>query len=171
MNFPFPMDKLAMARQDFCMAPENLSYNETQLTCSLNARQCGSYIASTRDPDIANTAGEPLLRSLQQPSISGWLGTDYLQLIDGTMGCAALGASEQYRQSLWNKIGYRTVENSAKGAQEAIAGQAVSAPLPDTQHQLLDPAFGSPAFMVAKYLQTTQPVRQPAFAFSPLTAS
>ena len=157
MLAPFEEDRLALARQDFCIAAENVSRDETLLSCTLGTRSCGSYIAATKDVRMAAAATEPLLRSVAPFRLTGWMGGSNDQRLDAAGGCQCLGADDAYREILWETLGYNAVANSAMGTRQAIDGHGSIVPrVPLEQYRIAAPAFGSPAYMLSKYLRSTR---------------
>ena len=145
-------------RADFCIPPENLTRNQDLLECTLSAKQCGSYIALTKDPKLAAVAVEPLSRTLQPMTIVGWLGGEQEQLVEGHGACETLGSEERYRGALWNEMGLPTLKNAYQGVAGAIAREdSWPAPPPEDQRYLLaDPPFGSPQYFLRRYVRETQ---------------
>ena len=139
------------------MAPENVSARTEALECILAARQCGSFIASTSDPRLANTASAPLLSSLEAFDVHGWRGTTSAQLLEAEGGCAVLSvAPERYRTPLWDAFGEKTVKNAMGGVMDAVMDEPVRAPLPMERYEMVEPAYGSPTFILRKYMSQTQ---------------
>ena len=153
---PFPPDKLAQMRQDFCINPENLSRSQDLLSCSLSAKQCGSYISAINDPLVANSAIEPLSRTMEGLSITGWLGNDVHQVLDGVGACSTLAVNDKYRSGLWNDMGYSSVKNAYIGVQNSLNKQPANMEVGNQQYVLTDPMFGSSKFFLARYLHETQ---------------
>jgi hypothetical protein len=154
---PFPPDKMSQQRQDFCMAPENISARTEALECVLSARQCGSFVASTRDPRLANSASGPLLSSLEAFDVHGWRGTQWAQMLEADGGCAVLSVDpERYRRPLWDAFGEKTVKQAMGGVMDAVMGEPVRPPVPMERYEMEEPAFGSPKFILEKFLRQTQ---------------
>ena len=166
MMYPFPEDRLALARTDKCWPAENLSYQESALSCQLGARSCASYLAATRDNRLQTQATEPLLRSVQGTEITGWLGGSVHQIMDASGGCQVLSADDRFRQGLWEHFGYNTVANSAQGVQDSIQRRPIAPPIGLGQYTITSPAWGSPNYMILKYLKSTQTTPQPVYAFA-----
>jgi hypothetical protein len=108
-GFPFPSDKLAMARMDFCATPNSviLDANPDFLSCNLRARQCGSYINSTQDHKWASTAGPSLHQIVGPAVIERWGGTKDCVSAETSGVCNLLSTFEpdSYQDELWTTFG------------------------------------------------------------------
>jgi hypothetical protein len=156
MMHPFPPDSIALMRADFCMAPENVSASQDVLECTLSAKQCGSYVAATRDPRLAATAVEPLSRTVAPLTITGWSGGQSEQLMEGEGACQTLAADVRYRQPLWDSMGFPSVRRSYEGVSQAQAREPISPARRGDRYRLVEAAYGSPEWFLDRYLRETQ---------------
>ena len=150
---PFPESRIGLRRQDFCISPENVSLKETALSCVLSTKQCGSYLASTNDPSLIQRSAEPLLRAAENVEINGWLSDGADLIVDAKGGCQTLLYHDRYRDNLWKAFGYDGVKNSAQGVTDAISSQPVSQPLSVKRHDIILDSYGSPSWMIKRYLE------------------
>jgi len=151
-GFPFQADALALARWDFCEAPEAVPVISDPLTCALRTRQCGSHIVATGDKAWMARASRALASRQAGAVISGWEGKKGCVEAAVPEGSCSLMSSTRYGPALWEALGRQramaadaAVQHAASGARPLILPEATD------EAALRPPVFGSPSWLVAHY--------------------
>ena len=98
MSFPFPDDKTAIARLDWCRSGSGDDYDA--LSCVLRARMCASHIQAAQDQKWSSATAPKFASLLSAPSVQAWATKD--QKINGVCG---LLSSEDRSKMLWDTVG------------------------------------------------------------------
>jgi hypothetical protein len=126
-GFPFPSDRLALARTDFCESPDAMTRPHwTQRTCMLRARQCATHVQATGDRAWARRAAPALGELVAAGEVTGWGGAAGCVHARAQGACGLLGTRDpDYRRQLWRQVGrpraealYRAVEGSSEGSSQ-----------------------------------------------------
>ena len=117
-GFPFPADRQAAARMDWCAPSIDAAGCSDALSCTLRARQCGSHIQATGDQAWAARAGPALEPLVAHPALLGWSRDRACPQVAAAGVCHLLTATGGYGGELWDAFG-RARESAAY---EAIVG-------------------------------------------------
>lgn len=152
-GFPFQADALALARWDYCEAPEAVPAISDPLSCALRTRQCGSHIAATGDRAWMGRATRALASRQEGALVSGWEGKAKCVEAAVPEGSCSLMTSARYGQALWETFGRRRAERANAAVQRASSGAMMPAPQQEeaAQAALHPPVFGSDAWLVQHY--------------------
>lgn len=106
-GYPFPADRLALARLDFCLDPSTVLLDASQdaLTCTLRARQCGSHVVASEDADWNRRAMPSIYELVGAPRVDRWGGTPTCARTQVSGVCSLLATEDAFRDSLWNRVG------------------------------------------------------------------
>ena len=103
-GFPFPDDRLALSRLDYCTT----RHCDDVLSCTLRARQCGSYLQNSADEKTIERAIPVLQNILAPPVITEWQGACPMVAADGV--CNLL-TSNKNAAELWKAFGKERLDN------------------------------------------------------------
>lgn len=158
MSFPFPSDRLALARTDFCEAPSVVRHAASwdQKICQLRARQCATHIQATGDRAWAHRAAAPLNGLVAPGEIEGWVGAPGQVKARASGACGLLGAREpEYRDELWQTLGRPRAEIMYRAVGGEQADEAADSPA-----QLQTTPLGSRGWLLQELASYRRPEQQ-----------
>jgi hypothetical protein len=100
MGFPFPDDRIGMARLDWCRAGRADDYSG--LSCILRARMCAAHVQATQNPGWAATASTAFSELLAAAKVQSWTPCPEGD-VSGTCG---LLLADRYGPPLWKTFGH-----------------------------------------------------------------
>ena len=99
MSFPFPDDRIALGRLDWCRAGKADDYSG--LSCILRARMCAAHIQATKNPDWGTMAKPALSELLSVAKVKSWTPCPQGD-VSGTCGMLL---TDRYGPPLWEAFG------------------------------------------------------------------
>jgi hypothetical protein len=100
MAFPFPDDRTALARLDWCRAGEPDDYDG--LSCALRARMCGAHVQASGNPAWASLSGPAFSELLAAAHVEQWSPCP-----EGKVsGACGLLFTDRYGPALWKEFGH-----------------------------------------------------------------
>lgn len=119
MAFPFPDDRTALARLDWCRAGE--AQDSDGLSCVLRARMCGAHVQASNNPAWASLSGPAFSELLAAAQVENWSPCPEGK-VSGTCG---LLFADRYGPALWKAFGHEREEKLYK---DILSGSAAELP-------------------------------------------
>ena len=104
MGFPFPSDRIALGRLDWCRA--GAADDTDGLSCVLRARMCAAHIEATQNAAWGAAATPVLSELLAAAKVQSWSACPEGQ-VSGTCG---LLFADRYGPPLWQAFGHEREE-------------------------------------------------------------
>jgi hypothetical protein len=156
-GFPFPSDRLALARSDFCEDPDASARTSWDArTCHLRARQCATHVQAAGDQHWARRAVEPIGDLLAPARVERWRPTTGHAQGSARGGCQLLALSGAAGEALGAGVVGPARIREAYGR---VAGDRVPSSA-DTEALVPTRAWGSRAWFAREYAKTTDPSRR-----------
>ena len=133
MSFPFPDDRIAMGRLDWCRPGKSDDYSG--LSCILRARMCAAHIQATQNAGWAAVANPAFSELLSAAKVHSWTPCPEGD-VSGTCGMLL---ADRYGPPLWKAFGH---ERETKLYQDINNGDQ---PVPPHQGARPLPACAYPA--------------------------
>jgi hypothetical protein len=148
-GYPFPRDRLALARLDYCslpdLVPSSASGAGDDLSCQLRARQCATYLSQTADASEQSRAAALLTDIVQPADTTAWGGAPGCLSGSFRGGCALL-SSRYYGDDLWRSSGAPKVREAYRQIWSRPLGPEVAA-----EHAVPRAGFASSASVARQY--------------------
>lgn len=138
-GFPFPSDRLALARSDFCEDPDASARTSWDATsCHIRARQCATHVQSTGDRRWAHKVIEPISHLLAPARVETWRATPGYVQGSALGGCQLMKLPGLAGEALGNtELGPQSV----RAAYSHIAGDHASLQPFQDKHEGLAPTL------------------------------
>ena len=124
MAFPFPDDRTALARLDWCRAGEAQDYDG--LSCALRARMCGAHVQASGNPAWASLAAPAFSELLAAAQVEKWSPCPEGQ-VSGTCGVLF---TDRYGPALWTEFGH---ERETKLYNDILSGSPPELPAAESR--------------------------------------
>lgn len=99
MGFPFPDDRIALGRLDWCRPGQ--AGDQDALSCILRARMCAAHVQASRNPEWASIANPVFQNLLSAAKVEKWSPCPQGS-VSGTCG---LLLGDRYGPSMWKAFG------------------------------------------------------------------
>lgn len=100
MAFPFPDDRIGLARLDWCRAGDKRDYDG--LSCVLRARMCSAHVQASQNPAWDALANPAFAELLSAARVNSWTPCPEGS-VSGTCGMLL---TERYGPPLWQAFGH-----------------------------------------------------------------
>ena len=122
MGFPFPDDRIAMGRLDWCRAGG--AEDADGLSCVLRARMCAAHIQATQNTAWSAVANPVFSELLSAAAVQSWTPCPEAEV----SGVCGMLLTDRYGPPLWKALGHgreeRYYENILAGTPPVSTGDA-----------------------------------------------
>jgi hypothetical protein len=119
-GFPFPSDRLALARSDFCEDPDAAAAEPWDArSCQLRARQCATHVQSTGDRAWARRAVGPVL---EPAKVQSWRATEGCRDASVRGACSLLALQGDETDALWRSAAATRIRTLYERAHAGAGG-------------------------------------------------
>jgi hypothetical protein len=115
MGFPFPDDRIAMGRLDWCRAGG--AEDADGLSCVLRARMCAAHIQASQNAAWAASANPVFSELLSAASVESWTPCPEAQV----SGVCGMLLTDRYGPPLWEAFGH---DREKRYYERILAGSA-----------------------------------------------
>ena len=131
MAFPFPDDRLALSRLNWCRRGSKTDYDG--LSCILRARMCSAHIEASENPDWGRMSAGAFGELLSAAQVNQWDACP-----EGSVtGVCGMLLTERYAAPLWQVFGHQREERayeSINTGTQLIMPTSAATQLPDCSY-------------------------------------